>query len=179
MIIRINNKEPNIPFYMSDDVTLIGDVRVGENVSIWFKTVLRGDINYISIGDFSNVQDLSVGHVTEKLSLIIGNYVTVGHNVVMHGCNIGDYTLLGMGSIILDNAKIGKGCIIAAGTVVKENAIIPDYSLVAGVPGIIKKTFDKSIVEELKQHALDYLQYAKDMKLGTVVAKVANSTNIK
>ncbi len=169
MLIKINNKIPQEPFYLSEDATLIGDIRIGKNVSIWFKTVLRGDINYIEIGDFSNVQDLSVGHVTEELPVILGKYVTVGHNVIMHGCTVGDYTLLGMGSTILDNAKIGKGCIIAAGTVVKENALIPDYSLVAGVPGIIKKTLDKSIIDQLKHHAEAYFEYAKAMKTSEII----------
>ncbi len=164
MIIKINGKTPDKPFYLADDATIVGDIRLGEFVSIWFKTVLRGDINYIEIGDYSNVQDLSMGHVTEELPVILGKYITVGHNVIMHGCTVGDYSLLGMGSVILDNAKIGKGCIVAAGTVIKENAIIPDYSLVAGVPGKIKKTLDEKIIDELKEHAISYVKYAVAMK---------------
>lgn len=164
MIIKINGNTPDKPFYIADDATIIGDIRLGEYVSIWFKVVLRGDINYIEVGDYSNVQDLSMGHVTEELPVILGKYVTVGHNVIMHGCTVGDYSLLGMGSVILDNAKIGKGCIIAAGTVIKENAIIPDFSLVAGVPGKIKKTLDEKIINKLKEHANSYVKYARDMK---------------
>jgi len=139
MIIKINDKTPQSPFYLSENAVLIGDVRCGKNSSIWFGTVLRADINYIKVGDYSNIQDLSVGHVTEELPLIIGDYVTVGHNVVMHGCTICSNTLIGMGSTILDGAVIGEGCIIAAGTVVKEKSVIEPYSLVAGVPGIFKK----------------------------------------
>lgn len=164
MLIRVRDKIPQKPYYMSQDATLIGDVRVGKYVSIWFKTVLRGDIHHISIGDYSNVQDSSVAHVTEELPVELGNYVIVGHNVIMHGCKVNDYCLLGMGSVILDNARIGKGCIIAAGSVVKENAVIPDFSLVAGVPGTVKKTLDESVIEQLKHHALSYVEYAKMMK---------------
>lgn len=163
MLIKINGKKPQKPMYMSEDVTLIGDVRVGENVSIWFKSVLRADINHISVGDYSNVQDISAMHVTEELPVEVGRYVTIGHGVILHGCKVDDYVLIGMGSTVLDNAGIGTGCIIAAGTVVKENAVIPPFSLVAGVPGTVKKTLDKTVIEQLKMHAEHYVKYAKDM----------------
>ncbi len=170
MLIKVKNHEPQKPFYHSEDADLIGDVRVGDYVSIWFKTVLRADINYIKIGNYSNIQDTSVAHVTEELPVILGDYVTVGHNVIMHGCNVSDYVLLGMGSIILDNAKIGKGCIIAAGAVIKENTVVPDFSLVAGIPGTVKKTLDTSVIEQLKKHALSYVDYAKQMKSDSIVS---------
>lgn len=164
MIIKIKDKTPQIPYYLSEDAVLIGDIRCGENSSVWFKSVLRGDINYISIGKFSNIQDMCVCHVTEKLPCIVGDYVTVGHNAVLHGCSIDDYVLVGMGSILLDGATIGKGSIIAAGTVVKENMIIEPYSLVAGVPGVVKKRLNQNVIEELKKHAESYFEFAKDLK---------------
>lgn len=164
MLIRINGKEPDRPFYVSENVSLIGDVRLGSNVSIWFNSVLRADIKHIAVGDYSNIQDACALHVTEELPVEIGRYVTVGHGVVLHGCSIDDYVLIGMGSTVLDNAKIGKGCIIAAGTVVKENAVIPPYSLVAGVPGTIKRQLDGTVIEQLKMHAEHYVKYAENMK---------------
>lgn len=169
MIIRVNGFEPQRPFYMSEDATLIGDVRFGEKCSVWFKTVLRGDIKHIELGNYTNIQDMSVGHVTEELPVILGNYVTVGHGVIMHGCTVNDCTLLGMGATILDNAVIGRGCIIAAGTVIKENSIIPDFSLVAGVPGKIKKTMTPGVIETLKEHAMSYVKYAEDMKNAQII----------
>ncbi|MEJ5306900.1 MAG: gamma carbonic anhydrase family protein [candidate division WOR-3 bacterium] len=164
MFIKLNNKEPQPPFYISEDAVLIGDVRCKENSSIWFKSVLRGDINYIEIGKYSNVQDLSVCHVTFELPCIVGDYVTVGHNAVLHGCKISNYVLIGMGSVILDGVEIGEGSIIAAGTVVKENSKIPPFSLVAGVPGQIKKTLPESVIDDLKKHAESYFEFAKSLK---------------
>uniref|UniRef100_A0A7C3N7M2 Gamma carbonic anhydrase family protein n=1 Tax=candidate division WOR-3 bacterium TaxID=2052148 RepID=A0A7C3N7M2_UNCW3 len=164
MLIKLKDKEPQRPFYCSENAVLIGDVRCKEFSSVWFNSVLRGDINYIEVGRYSNIQDLSVCHVTFELPCIIGDYVTVGHNAVLHGCNISNYVLIGMGSVILDGAKIGEGSIIAAGTVVKENSVIPPFSLVAGVPGQVKKTLPESIIEDLKKHAASYFEFAKSIK---------------
>ncbi|MGE3063118.1 MAG: gamma carbonic anhydrase family protein [bacterium] len=164
MLIKIAGKEPQNPYYISEDATLIGDVRFGEMSSVWFKSVLRADINYIEVGEFSNVQDLCACHVTEELPCIIGDYVTVGHGAILHGCKIGNYVLIGMGSTILDNAVIGEGSIIAAGTVIKEGMVVPPFSLAAGVPGIIKKRLPEEIIEQLKKHAVSYAGYAKIMK---------------
>lgn len=161
MIVKIGDKEPDKPLFLAPNATLIGDIRLGENVSIWYGAVLRGDINYIKIGNASNVQDNSVFHVTEKLPVIIGDYVTVGHNVTIHGCIVEDYCLIGMGAIILDNARIGKGSIVAAGSVVKENAVIPPGTLVAGVPAVVKKTLPPKSLEILKESALHYVKYTE------------------
>ena len=159
MIIKIGNNIPDQPLFLAPNATLIGDVRIGKNVSIWYGAVLRGDINYIQIGDYSNVQDNSVFHVTKDLPVIVGDYVTVGHNVTIHGCTIEDYCLIGMGAVILDNAKIGKGSVVAAGSVVKENMIIPPGTLVAGVPAKIKKTLPPKTLEILKDSAIHYVEY--------------------
>ncbi len=161
MIIKIGDKTPDEPLFLAPNASLIGDIRLGKDVSIWYGAVLRGDINYIQVGNYSNVQDNSVFHVTEKLPVIIGDYVTVGHNVTIHGCIVEDYCLIGMGAIILDNARIGKGSIVAAGSVVKENAVIPPGSLVAGIPAVIKKTLPPDSINLLKESALHYVEYTK------------------
>lgn len=164
MLIKISGKTPVQPYYLSEDAVLIGDVRCGENSSVWFKSVLRADINFIELGKFSNIQDMCVCHVTEDLPCIIGDYVTIGHNAVLHGCTIGNYVLVGMGSTVLDRAVIGEGSIIAAGTVIKEGMEVPPFSLVAGVPGSIKKELSKETIEHLREHALSYRKYAGMMK---------------
>jgi len=161
MIIKYNNIIPDKPFYISENATLIGDVRFGDNVSIWFGSVLRGDINYITVGNFSNIQDNSVLHVANEFPVIIGDYVTVGHNAIIHGCTIEDFCLIGMGAIILDGASIEKGSIIAAGAVVKENAIIPENSLVVGIPGVVKRILPNNIIDTLKESAEHYVEIAK------------------
>ena len=122
-------------YFKSNRSFIKGDVRIKNNVSIWPFAVLRGDLNYIEVGENSNIQDGCVLHVTDELPVVIGNYVTVGHNAVIHGCKICNNVLIGMGSIILDNAQISSGCIIAAGSVVLQGEIISANSLVAGVPG--------------------------------------------
>ncbi len=128
--------------FIAETAQVIGDVKIGKNSSVWFGSVLRGDIEKISIGEGTNIQDLSVCHSDPGTPCIIGNNVTVGHRCIIHGCTISDNCLIGMGAIIMNGAKIGKGSIIAAGSVVLENQEIPPYSLVTGIPGKIKKTFD-------------------------------------
>ena len=164
MLIKISGKEPSLPYYLSEDATLIGDVRCKQMSSVWFKSVLRADINYIELGENSNIQDMCVCHVTEELPCIIGDYVTIGHNAVLHGCKVGNFVLIGMGSTILDKAVIGEGSIIAAGTVIKEGMVVPPFSLVAGVPGEIKKKMPEETIEHLKKHALSYVEYSRMMK---------------
>ncbi len=148
-------------YYLAENAVVVGDVRIGSEASIWYGAVIRGDINYIEIGDGTNIQDLCVLHVTEELPVKIGRYVTVGHGAIIHGAEIGDFCLIGMGAIILDGAKIGEGSIVAAGAVVREKEEIPPYSLVAGVPAQIKKKLDEKIKEKIKAHSLNYIEYAK------------------
>src|SRR4051794_26628694 len=126
--------------YIDESAQVIGDVVLGERSSIWMNAVVRGDVHSIRIGANSNVQDCSVLHgMRYRFPVVVGDWVTVGHNVTLHGCTIGDRCLIGMGSIILNNAKIGEGSIIAAGAVIPENTIIEPYSLVVGVPAKVKK----------------------------------------
>ena len=148
--------------FLADNATLIGDVTVGDNCSIWFNTVLRGDVNTIRIGNNTNIQDGSVLHTLyEKSTIEIGDHVSVGHNVVIHGAKSCDGTLLGMNSVILDHAVVGEGAIIAAGSVVLSNTQVEPGSIYAGVPARFVKKVDPEQAKEMNQKiARNYLMYA-------------------
>jgi carbonic anhydrase/acetyltransferase-like protein (isoleucine patch superfamily) len=147
-------------------VDLIGDVTLGENVSLWFGTVVRGDMHHITIGNRSNIQDNSVIHVTTDISPTrIGDEVTVGHNAIIHGATIEDRCLIGMGSIIMDDVVVGEGSIVGAGAVVPPNMIIPPRSLVVGLPAkIVRQTTDEELemIIERAQHYIDFSQEYKN-----------------
>ena len=147
--------------YVDESAQVIGDVVLGENASIWMNAVVRGDVNSIRIGANSNVQDCSVLHgMLNKYQVIVGDWVTVGHNVTLHGCTVEDDCLIGMGAVILNNAVVGKGSIIAAGTVIPENTVIEPYSLWAGLPGKFKKKIDDAETQAMiRQYAENYLGY--------------------
>ncbi len=164
MIVLYKNLKPSIGknTFIAPNASIIGDVRINEGASIWYGTVLRGDLNFIEIGAYSNMQDLSVFHVTEELPVKIGQYVTIGHGAIIHGCTIDDSVLVGMGAVILDGVKIGRGSIIGAGAVIKEKTHIPPFSLVVGVPAVIKKTLNESTFEKLREHAMHYFNLAQD-----------------
>ena len=140
--------------FVAPQVFLSGDVRVGKYSSLWPGVVARGDVNYISVGECSNVQDLVCLHVADDAPCIIGDYVTVGHGAVLHGCEIEDHVLIGMSATVLTGAKIGRGSIIAEGALVKENDVIPPNSLVVGVPGKIVRTQDR--IETIHAQAIKY-----------------------
>ena len=126
--------------YVDETAQLIGDVHIGEHSSIWMNAVLRGDVHSIRIGNYTNIQDNTVVHVEEgRYSTVLGDRITVGHSVLLHGCRIGDDCLIAMGSIVLNDAEIGAGSIVAAGAVVPEHAMIPPGSLVMGVPGKVRR----------------------------------------
>ena len=152
--------------YISESVDLIGDVTLGENVSLWFGTVVRGDMHFITIGNRSNIQDNSVVHVTTDISPTrIGSEVTVGHNAIIHGATIEDRCLIGMGAIIMDDAVVGEGSIVGAGAVVPPNMIIPPRSLVVGLPAkIVRQTSDEELemIIERAQHYIDFSQKYKN-----------------
>ena len=148
--------------YLCENIVIVGDVEIGKGSSIWFGSVVRGDVNYIRIGANTNVQDNSVLHVQHETGpLIIGNGVTIGHSVNLHGCERGDTCLIGIGAIVLTGARVGKNCIIAAGALVKENEVIPDGSLVAGIPGVIKKNLNAKEIESIRESADNYVKYVK------------------
>ena len=159
IVLPINGIHPQMPAFLAPNATLIGDVRFGPECSVWFGAVLRGDINHIAIGARSNIQDLCCLHVTKKLPCLIGEAVSFGHGAIAHGCTIGNGTLLGMGSKVLDRAVIGAGCLVAAGCVVPEGMEVPDGHLVAGVPGRVIKPIAGEIRERIARVAGDYVAY--------------------
>ena len=147
--------------WVAPNATIIGDVTLEKNTSIWFNATLRGDIENIYIGEGSNVQDGSVLHTDPGFPLKVGKNVTIGHLVMLHGCSIGDNSLIGIGAVILNNAKIGKNCIIGAKSLIAENKEIPDNSLVVGSPGrVIRKVSD----EEVKLITKNAIRYQENWK---------------
>lgn len=148
--------------FIAPNATIIGDVEIGDESSVWFSTVIRGDVNYIRIGKRTNIQDLTMCHVTlNKWPLIIGSGVTIGHNAVMHGCVIRDFCLIGMGACVLDGAEIGHHSLIAAGALVRECEKIPEYSLVAGLPGQVKRKLTGAEIKNLEDSASRYVNYSR------------------
>ncbi len=148
--------------YVDISAQLIGDVTLGEHSSVWMNAVLRGDVNSIRIGANSNVQDCAVLHGMRYVyPVIVGDWVTIGHNATVHGCVIEDAVLIGMGAIVMNNARIGEGSIIAAGAVVPEQTIIPPNSLVAGVPGKVRRTLGEEDRKMILKYAQNYLDYTK------------------
>ncbi|MCS6896646.1 MAG: gamma carbonic anhydrase family protein [Nitrospira sp.] len=155
---------PKIPSscFVEETAVVIGDVVMGEECSIWFHAVVRGDVNYIRIGDRTNVQDLSMLHVTHDTHpLIIGNHVTIGHRVVLHGCTIRDRVLVGMGAIIMDGAVIGEDSIVGAGALVTEGTVVPPKSLILGSPAKVKRPVTDKEVAWIQESAENYVRYAR------------------
>ncbi len=148
--------------YLAENATIVGDVIIGNGCSIWFNAVLRGDVNSIRIGNHVNIQDGAVLHTLYQKSVVeIGDYVSVGHNVIIHGAKINDYALIGMGSTLLDYVEVGEGAIVAAGSVVLSNTIIPPNTIWAGVPAKYVKDVDPEQAKEMNQKiAHNYAMYA-------------------
>jgi carbonic anhydrase/acetyltransferase-like protein (isoleucine patch superfamily) len=164
MIRTYQGQSPTIPAtcYVDLSAQVIGDVVLGEHASIWMNAVVRGDVNSIRIGAHSNVQDCAVLHgLRYKYPVIVGDWVTIGHNATVHGCVVEDVCLIGIGSTILNGAIIGEGSIIAAGAVIPEGMVVPPRSLVAGVPGKIRRDLTSDDREEILQYARNYLDYVK------------------
>lgn len=154
--------------YIADSAQVMGHVILGENASVWFGAVLRGDTEALTIGRNSNVQDLSVLHADVGCPLTLGDDVTVGHQVMLHGCTVGDNSLIGIQAVILNNAKIGRNSIVGAGSVVTEGKEFPDNSLIIGAPAKVVRTLDDAAVAKLKQSAEHYVdngrRFAKGLK---------------
>ena len=148
--------------YLAENATIVGDVVMGDGCSIWFNTVLRGDVNSIRIGNHVNIQDGSVLHTLYEKSVVeIGDYVSIGHNVTVHGAKIDQYALIGMGSTLLDYAEVGEGAIVAAGSVVLSNTKIPPYTLWAGVPAKQIKEVEPTQTNEINRKiAHNYAMYS-------------------
>ena len=149
--------------YLADNATVVGDVTMGDECSVWFNAVLRGDVNTITIGDRINIQDGSVLHTLyEKSTIEIGNDVSIGHNVTIHGAKVHDFALIGMGSILLDHAEVGEGAIVAAGSVVTGKTKIGPNELWGGVPAKFIKMVDPAQSREINvKIARNYLMYSK------------------
>ena len=153
--------------YSFSTATLIGDVELKEYASIWPNATLRGDINKIVVGRYSNIQDNSCLHVADEYGCIVGDYVTVGHSVTLHACTIEDNCLIGMGATVLDGAVVGHGSIVGAGALVTKGTIIPPNSLVVGCPAKVKKTLDEAGVKAIRSQAIKYKsEWAEKYGLG-------------
>lgn len=151
--------------FIAKGAKVIGNVELGENVGIWFNAVVRADQSKIHIGNNSNIQDNCTVHVEKDLDVWIGDGVTVGHNAIVHGCRVGDNTLVGMGAIIMNRAVIGKDCIIGAGAIVTEDTVIPDKSLVIGTPGKVIRTLTDEEVAGITENAFRYVKEAEEYSL--------------
>jgi len=146
--------------YVDVSAQVIGDVVLGDQASVWMNAVVRGDVNSIRIGARSNVQDCAVLHgMRHVYPVILGEMVTIGHNATVHGCVVEDACLIGMGAIILNNARIGEGSIIAAGAVIPEHTVIPPRSLVTGVPGKVRRQLGDEDRESILKYARNYMDY--------------------
>lgn len=148
--------------FVEETAVVIGDVVIGEESSIWFNAVVRGDVHFVRIGDRTNIQDLSVIHVThETHPTVIGNDVTVGHHVVLHGCTVKDRVLVGMGAIIMDGAVIEEDCIVGAGALVTERTIVPPKSLILGSPAKVKRPVTDEELAWIRASARNYVRYSR------------------
>ena len=146
--------------WIAPDASVIGQVQLERNVSIWWNCVLRGDTDLLFVGENTNIQDGSVLHTDEGVPMHIGNDVTVGHLVMLHGCTVGDGSLIGIGSVILNRAVIGKGCIVGANTLIPEGKVFPDRSLIVGSPGKVVRELSDEDVARLKKSAEHYVDNA-------------------
>jgi carbonic anhydrase/acetyltransferase-like protein (isoleucine patch superfamily) len=151
--------------WIAENATLVGDVKLGKNCTIWFNAVVRGDVNSVVIGDNSNIQDGAVIHCTyQKTKTTIGNYVSIAHNAIVHGCTIEDKVLIGMGAIVMDGAVIETGSIIAAGAIVTQNTRVPSGTIYAGNPAKFLKNVSPDAAEVFMRTANNYIMYAEWLK---------------
>ncbi|WP_409346624.1 gamma carbonic anhydrase family protein [Paenibacillus sp. MBLB4367] len=144
--------------FIADGAKLIGDVTLGEQATVWYNAVLRGDLAPVRIGDRSNIQDGCIGHVNTDQPLIVGNDVSVGHGAIIHGCTIGDGSLIGMGAILLNGADIGQSVLVAAGSLVPENKKIPAFTLVMGSPARVVRELTEADLQRMKRTSASYVQ---------------------
>ncbi|OMH35309.1 gamma carbonic anhydrase family protein [Motiliproteus sp. MSK22-1] len=160
MIYHVDNRSVEFKsgrYFVANNATVVGSVVIGNNVSVWFNAVIRGDSDPINVGDNSNIQDAAVLHADPGYPLDIGEGVTVGHKVMLHGCTIGDNSLIGINAVVLNGAKIGKNCLIGANTLISEGMEVPDGSLVVGTPGRIRRTLSEQEIDGLRASAEHYV----------------------
>jgi carbonic anhydrase/acetyltransferase-like protein (isoleucine patch superfamily) len=168
----LEGSHPKLPpegrYWIAPDATVIGDVRLGRDVGIWFGAVLRGDNEPIIVGARTNIQELCTLHTDMGSPLEIGEDCTVGHNAILHGCRIGDGSLIGMGAVVLNGARIGRGCLVGARALVTEDKVFPDHSLIIGSPAKTIRTLDPAATEALRGSAQHYVEkwrrYASGLK---------------
>jgi carbonic anhydrase/acetyltransferase-like protein (isoleucine patch superfamily) len=152
--------------WVAETAQVIGAVELGDNASVWFGVVIRGDTDTIRIGANTNIQDLSVLHADAGKPLTIGRDVSVGHQVMLHGCTVGDGSLIGIGAVILNDARIGRNCIVGAGSVVTEGKEFPDNSLIIGAPAKVIRTLDEAAAKKLAENAAHYVENARRFAKG-------------
>lgn len=164
---KYRDKEPAVhpSAFIAEGVDIIGDFSIGECSSLWFGTVARADVNKIVIGKFTNIQDGCIIHCSGEWPTFVGDYVTVGHRAILHGCLIGNNCLIGMGAIIMDGAEIGDNVIVGAGALVTQGKKIPSNSLVLGYPAKIIREVTKEEVEYIRESALHYAEIAREYKI--------------
>ena len=152
--------------WVADSAEVMGNVQLAEDASIWFGAVLRGDCESISIGEGSNIQDASVLHADLGKPLVVGRHVTVGHQVMLHGCTIGDESLIGIGAVVLNGAKIGRNCLVGAGALITEGKEFPDGSMIIGSPAKAVRQLTPEQIEGLRRSAQHYVDNARRFKTG-------------
>ena len=159
MILSLDGLAPRFAgrHYLAPGATLVGDVRLGTDVSVWFGAVIRADNDIITVGDGTNVQEGAVLHVDPGVPLEVGRHVTIGHQAMLHGCTVGDGSLVGIGAVVLNGARIGENCLIGAKALVTENAVIPPGSLVLGSPGKVVRALSDEAIEGLRANARSYV----------------------
>lgn len=174
MLYRYLQFQPEIEdsAFIAPNAVVIGQVKIASGASVWFNSIIRGDINTIEIGKDSNIQDGCTMHVTNEHAVKIEERVTVGHNVILHGCHVKSDCLIGMGSILLDGVIINEGCLIAAGSVVSPNTVVPANSLVMGVPGKVARTLSEKERERMSVNWKSYVEYSKTYKDPSVFAQI-------
>ena len=168
MIYALDNIAPSLgkDVYIAPGAQVIGNVTLEHSSSVWFNAVIRGDEHAITIGAQSNIQDGAVLHTDAGVALDVGEGVTVGHKAMLHGCTIGNYSLIGINAVVLNGAKIGNYCVIGANALITEGMEIPDHSLVIGTPGKVVKTLDSSINKKLEASAAHYVKNARRFAKG-------------
>ncbi len=167
LILPVKNVSPSIgaDCFIADNATIVGDVVLGTSCSVWFNTVIRGDVNYIKIGNNTNIQDGAVIHCTYlKAGTDIGNNVSIGHNALVHGCRLHDHVLVGMGAIVMDHAVVEEFCIIGAGAIVLENTVCESGFLYAGIPARKIKPLSEDQKEMLRKLPQNYIMYSEWFK---------------
>ena len=170
MIHQFEDRIPSLPeeYYVADSAAVIGDVTLGNQSSIWFGAVLRGDIEPIIVGERSNIQDLSVAHTSRGQPVVLGDDVTVGHKVTLHGCKVGNNCLIGMGAILLDGCKVGDNCIIGAGSLIGQGRIIPPGSLAVGTPAKVIRALSEKDFENIRGFARRYIRLQERYRNGAL-----------